>query len=543
LKLIHSRFRPKEREAWRSWLTEDAAALRQHNPHGRIVVSTQVVEAGVDLSAQTLITALAPWPSLVQRFGRCNRRGEFLKDDPAQVYWVDVLTPDDKKAAPYSKVELDAARERIESRSDVGLKSLTEFFESTTDADRALLFPFDPPHVIRRKDFIDLFDTTPDLAGNDIDISRYIRDGDDLDVQVFWRNGPPDQNWAKAEVRRQAPRREELCSVSFVRFREDFLRKDRTAFRWDALDGKWTRVSKSDSDLVYPGQVYWIDAEQGGYDATLGWDPTVESIDPELVLPLAVVEQRSKPDAAYDDDDHSRYESGWQTVAEHTQEVFDCLTRIAQALPLTNELRSVLATAARWHDWGKAHEVFQAAITKPASWKVGTFLAKAPDGCWNKYSRKHFRHELASALGVLALLKSGQGPTDWMDLATNLQNLGLYLIAAHHGKVRLSIRSLPGEEIPKTGDTLFARGVWGGDKLPTVDLGGGVTSPATENLDLSPMLLGRQQGQASWIERMLTLREHRDFGPLRLAFLEAILRAADIVASKAADARAKGVTS
>ena len=35
----------------------------------RIIVATQVVEAGVDISATTLVTELSPWSSLVQRFG------------------------------------------------------------------------------------------------------------------------------------------------------------------------------------------------------------------------------------------------------------------------------------------------------------------------------------------------------------------------------------------------------------------------------------------------------------------------------------------
>ena len=97
LKLIHSRFRPFEREAWKDWLKEPWP------DQGRIIVSTQVVEAGVDVSAQTLFTELAPWPSLVQRFGRCNRRGEFTSDRPARICWIDVPAKDDKQAAPLFK--------------------------------------------------------------------------------------------------------------------------------------------------------------------------------------------------------------------------------------------------------------------------------------------------------------------------------------------------------------------------------------------------------------------------------------------------------
>lgn len=536
LKLVHSRFRPKEREEWRSWLTaKELPAL------GRIIISTQVVEAGVDLSARTLVTELAPWPSLVQRFGRCNRRGEFPgKDgtDTAQVFWIDVPSPDEKKAAPYSKDELDEARTRIASATDVGLKALSDFFDKLKDDERNRLFPFDPPHVIRRKDFIDLFDTTPDLAGNDIDVSRFIRDGDELDVQVFWRIDVPDGSWTKAETRRQAPRRAELCSVPFGRFR-DFLQQDKTAYRWDALDGKWNRVTKVDVDSVYPGQVYWLQVTEGGYSAETGWEPAVRSVDPQLVRPLPEPEMVGKPEGSYDDDEYSSYESGWQTVAEHTQEVFDAVEVIASASPLPDDVRTALRVVTRWHDWGKAHDIFQAAITRPPGWEAGTLIAKAPDGCWAKYKRKHFRHELASALGVLALLKCGQVPDDWKSLDEHLTNLALYLIAAHHGKVRLSIRSMPDERAPDTAGALFARGVWENDPLPAVDLGGNVPAPAVAALDLSPMLLGRVNGQPSWAERVLKLRDSKELGPLRIAYLEALIRAADMRASKAADERAK----
>jgi CRISPR-associated endonuclease/helicase Cas3 len=96
LVLLHSRFRPPERaEALQRLLDEPPSG-------GTIAVCTQVVEAGVDVSAATLITDLAPWPSLVQRFGRCNRTGEFENSD---IYWIDVP---DNSALPYSPEELIA---------------------------------------------------------------------------------------------------------------------------------------------------------------------------------------------------------------------------------------------------------------------------------------------------------------------------------------------------------------------------------------------------------------------------------------------------
>ncbi len=78
--------------------------------------------------------------------------------------------------------------------------------------------------------------------------------------------------------------------------------------------------------------------------------------------------------------------------------------------------------------------------------------------------------------------------------------------------------------------------MWHGDKLPGVVLGAAVTAPTVERLDLSPMQLGRgADGFASWAERMLSLRDNPDLGPLRLAFLEAIVRACDMRASIKAD--------
>jgi len=69
--LVHSRFTNEDRR-----LHEDEVVARLgKNGSGGIVVSTQVCEAGLDISCDLLITDLAPADSLVQRIGRCARFG------------------------------------------------------------------------------------------------------------------------------------------------------------------------------------------------------------------------------------------------------------------------------------------------------------------------------------------------------------------------------------------------------------------------------------------------------------------------------------
>jgi CRISPR-associated endonuclease/helicase Cas3 len=108
-------------------------------------------------------------------------------------------------------------------------------------------------------------------------------------------------------------------------------------------------------------------------------------------------------------------------------------------------------------------------------------------------------------------------------------SLAAYLIAAHHGKVRLRLRALPKETNPNDG-RLFARGVWHGDILPATRLG---ELAVTETvLDLDIMQLGdSEKCGSSWSAR--TQRLLREHGPFRLAWLEALIRIADWRASNA----------
>lgn len=503
LLLVHSRFRPPERAALTNHI------LSPLPPEGRIVVATQVVEAGVDISARLLVAELAPWASLVQRFGRCNRTGE---ESGAEVLWLDPTEGEieDRLAVPYESDELLRAREIL--RSLEGRSLAPARLPPATEAPSML-------HVLRRKDLVDLFDTTPEISGSDTDVSRFIRDADERDVHVFWRGWEGADRGLLPAEEFPAPHRDELCPAPISEVR-DFLTEGRQAFAWDHLEDKWIRVPRN---RLYPGMTLLLSNAAGGYswdaggESGLGWDP--RSTAPVTVVSIA----GTRPDATRED---SQSEAGtWVGLAEHTNAVIQEIEAILTELDLDPSIRRALLLAARWHDAGKAHAVFQETLFAgaPPPKSDGQIWAKSP-GRIGRHVRPHFRHEFASALALLSHSDIlADIPEGWRDLAA-------YLVASHHGKVRLAARSLPGERPPADGSR-FVLGIWEGDLLPRADLGGGVVMPATV-LDLTPLEIGLgANGQPSWMDRMLRLRDRADVGPFRMAYLEAILRAADARAS------------
>jgi CRISPR-associated endonuclease/helicase Cas3 len=368
--LLHSRFRPDDRKK------AVDAALAAPTTEGTIVVSTQIIEAGVDVSATTLFTELAPWASLVQRFGRCNRKGE--ENANAAVRWIDLPAKDvdaEKARFPYELPDLRTAAKQLRTLEDVRLSSLASHRMNLSDKDAAALFPHTHTHVIRRKDLIELFDTTPDLAGNDIDIDRYVREIDETDVRVFWRSWDGD---VPTDDEPQ-PTREELCPAPIGDFKA-FVKKENAkgkVFRRDFLEGTWIAL---DAGRIAPGQVYMVHADAGGYVPQRGWDASSTT----RVGPLPRSDATGTGRDGYDDDGLSQT-SRWQTIAQHTDDVCRELDTILHGLGVQGDDREAanLRGAARWHDWGKAHAVFQA-VLPPGVPDAGKHWAKA-DGTWKRY--------------------------------------------------------------------------------------------------------------------------------------------------------------
>ena len=526
LALVHGRFRPADR---RRELDKAGIGSRQHRGNGEvIVVATQAVEAGVDISAAVMFTEIAPWPSLVQRFGRANRYAELA--DGAEVRWIDLLAHarDDKAAEalslPYAAADLEDARRHLRALTDVAAVHLPPPGD------------LDPPRrVIRRKDLDDLFDTDPDLTGFDVDISPYVRDVDDADVRVFWR----DLSQVGSDPPR--PQAEELCAVP-VGGARDWLQKLKKAGTPAAhvfvRDPQWRREEPNQAGPVgwtrlrddpWPGLTLLAELAAGGYDEESGFtgDPEHRPC-PAGPLPTGASEgphvlSADDDGEAEGHDEDPRSELGVPVLlSAHQRHVETEAESLCDALGVDDDTRAVIVRAARWHDVGKLHTVFQDTMRRGLGDRAsadGEPLAKTVKS--PRYERRYFRHELASALALLA----HDGWSRSADLVS-------FLVAAHHGKVRMNLRALPCEQAPPdsaNAGARFARGVWEGDELPSLDLGGGERW-AGGRLTLSAMEFGWDETtHESWTERTRALLTR--FGPFRLAWMEALVRLADWRAS------------
>ena len=502
--LVHSRFREDDRQKKQRCITAPLGSA------GRVVVATQAVEAGVDISARTLITEIAPWASMVQRFGRCNRGGEYGRGD---VLWVDV----DKETSPYDAKDAEDARAIMESREgkSAGPAALEGMGDNMKGADHLV--------VIRKRDVVGLFDTTPDLSGSYLDVSQYVRGTDETGVSVFWRDVPeggPDE----MEPR---PLHNETVSAPLGGSKggpkgvKDYLDSERKAWIWDFLDSQWREIRSRE---IHPGMTLMLDANQGGYDPDTGWDASGK----QRVEPVSTQDENGEPEPeGQGSEPTNTLQRKWVSLSDHSRHAEAEARVILDALPEQFEpgLLEAVALAALYHDAGKAHPAFQEMLRKDGKGPTeGVLLAKSRGN--GRMDRRHFRHELGSAL---ALLEHAHVSTD------DMRGLAAFLAAAHHGKVRLGIRSLPGaqrnnRDSNPDADKLLGYRVSEPETLPPVDLGQGLRVPETM-LDMSIAQVGMgDDGRRSWLERSLALLER--FGPFRLAYLEAIVRAADMRASK-----------
>lgn len=171
-----------------------------------------------------------------------------------------------------------------------------------------------------------------------------------------------------------------------------------------------------------------------------------------------------------------------QSLGEHQAWVADEARSIAANLELSAELARVLVIAGRLHDEGKQVERWQRAFHVPKPQRPLAKSTRAP----NVHALGGYRHELGSLPFV-------ERDPEFLALNEADRDLVLHLVAAHHGRAR-----------------------------PVLPTDGAEEPPA--------LLKVRAREIALRFDRL-----SRRFGPWGLAWLEALLRAADQRASKRND--------
>ncbi len=497
VRLLHSRFRPRDRS--------DAveACFGESAPTDAMIIATQVVEAGIDTSAITLVSDLAPWASIVQRLGRCNRRGD---DVDAAFFWLDPGSePPKTSILPYARTDLLDARQRL---LDLEGRSV-----APCDLPSGVSIPRERGATLRRVDLLDLFDTTPDLSGNDVDVSRFIRLDDEFNVYALWRSDQTDD---------RAAHRSELCPVprgemqKLLKRLSDHGRSSEARVEVQLRRRRQPVWATASAQTLRIGETVRLEARVGAYDALRGFDLAVSA--PVDTIP---VEPRFEPSAQSVEDDTLSAVGRAVTLIQHSDDAARIAGELVASLPeLGRRFTAAVVTAARWHDAGKVHDVFQQTMTNAGASSDGGPWAKSPRG-GGRHVRAHFRHELVSALAWLAE-SEGEQDTD----------LVAYLVAAHHGKARVTLQTFPGEPL----EPRSILGVHEGDIVGSASLGDTIVARAF-TVELAAFDIGgtiRADGsiEPSWSDRMFGLRDDAELGPFRLAYLEALVRVADWRASK-----------
>ncbi|MBX3300715.1 MAG: DEAD/DEAH box helicase [Nitrospira sp.] len=595
--LLTSRFRHEDRAKHEQRLlgfdaNRKAGKLPENDP-GLICVSTQVIEAGVDISAHRLWSELAPWPSMLQRLGRLNRKGD---DQEARAWvWETPKEGGNKKAeriGPYEAADIERTKKLVDtfaplSREKAFSEAIANLNKQCEKDVREALRP-KPSPLPRALDVHGLFSTERDVHGGFTDVSAFVRGTDpDVDVTVFWRDwsgdSPPRGEDLDGPLLEPA---KEGCPVSFIRVRKILESSKGKAWLWDDENNRWERVNHWD---IRPGMLVMLKRDVGGYDVTEGWTGDRSNT-------LVEVPRAGRGETLRDDD---WTEIGyWSRLEDHLKDARREAESLCTALSLTGQTRDAVVEASGLHDIGKAHPQWQAAlpdcsgipdavlaktprvlgvdITAPSAvagveaqvhllrsnalrlsdgnghrglvrlrWALdGTKLNEAERETLKQLTgvrwagdvpfRPRLRHEVASALAMWRKYRDG---------GASYPALAVYLAATHHGKARTVLRSTLGE-----GDDVFgvrnepSTLVIGNDQWP---LDFSIAKDGAQGrwegnefvltgygwTGLVADLLGPWQPEEKSDAGVVPETEPRNLGPFALAYLEALVRVADWWAS------------
>ena len=131
----------------KSTLSEMKECLKSKRKNRVLCISTQVIEAGVDISFDAVIRLCAGLDSIVQAAGRCNRNGECGSDAP--VWIVDCLDEN----LSFLK-DIHGAKEATESLI-YSFEKETGRFDSDLSSDKSVEFFYRKLYAAKNRDYFD----------------------------------------------------------------------------------------------------------------------------------------------------------------------------------------------------------------------------------------------------------------------------------------------------------------------------------------------------------------------------------------------------
>ncbi len=547
-----------------------AAGERAKRDKPAILIATSAAEVGVDLDADDCICDLVPLERMIQRFGRVNRRGE--RDDTRMI----VLHPEPlPKKGPHAEQLPDVLRALRMLHGDASPQALRELAMRERELVKRASTP-PPLHPPLTLPVVESWALTnlKEHTGRP-DIQPWLRgweEDDQPQAEIIWRKylpwpeggGPRKddvnaffdaarphllevletdaENIARTLVAQAKKWAGEGLGIFLLNHRNEcekyFSMEELAAMQPSELRGQiaFRRVVAPaalgglDKDgLLASGTtepVVALDAtEEEQWQRAVGFRVRKRKKGEESKEPdwkVAHTWQERETDEAEEQDTErlvvevyrgadARGYDGDPAIARQRQELLEHLQwvrkeaeALAERLGLPDELKRPLRLAAWLHDMGKRRRLWQRVMARNPQMK--RLWAKTPHG-GNGHLLGGFRHEFASVLDVLNDGGVLNAPDDvkaalasiraeMAALAGWQRDLALHLVAAHHGRAR--------------------------PLMPPIDE------------ELPPSRLEREVRNIA----LRFARMQKRFGPWGLAWLEALLRAADQRASRRLDMRA-----
>jgi CRISPR-associated endonuclease/helicase Cas3 len=194
--VYHSRFRYKDRSGLHRYVID---RFKEEPTRAQILIATQVAEMSLDLSADLLVTDIAPIPSLIQRLGRLNRKSEPRNPRQPKTSLVCGLPPakseKDKPWLPYAENDINDAeswlRELIARGNPLSQYDLADAFGGFSNAEA-----FDIDDADEAACFVSgLWETRPGKTRGDGYTVSVILDEDLKRCDRRGRNGEPTRDW------------------------------------------------------------------------------------------------------------------------------------------------------------------------------------------------------------------------------------------------------------------------------------------------------------------------------------------------------------